>query len=345
MTAPFFSIVVPLYNKAPYIAKTLESVLAQGFEDYEVIVVNDGSKDKGAEVVREFAGRDPRIKLIDQENNGVSRARNRGIEEASGRYIAFLDADDWWEPNHLSELKTLTEFYPGAGMFGTAYRSKYKKRAVELFLSRYRNKRLLLENYFKYLVEAQFIYTSSIAIARYALDQVGTFPEEETHFAEDRHLWNRVALKYPVAYSGTVTVNYNCTATGQATSREKGQIRTVSTIYPLSVREHLESGCLDSETITCLHAHANRYILDIVSYLILAGKPGHAQLKQFIETVHPQEWVTGKLLRRILVRPAAPWWKPFFYFRTYIASGRLSLLLFGRYTCKRVSYVSTPLGA
>ena len=112
-----FSVIIPLYNKAPYIRKALESVLAQTYTDYEVIVVDDGSTDDSCaiadEIVREAMGngfwvideetnrQSPianRLMLLKQQNAGVSAARNNGVAQAHGDYIAFLDADDWWEP-------------------------------------------------------------------------------------------------------------------------------------------------------------------------------------------------------------------------------------------------------
>ena len=91
------SIVIPLYNKEQQIGKTLESVFAQSFQDYEVVIVNDGSTDKSVEIVEGMA--DKRIRLINQKNSGVSAARNKGIQESRGEYIAFLDADDEWKPD------------------------------------------------------------------------------------------------------------------------------------------------------------------------------------------------------------------------------------------------------
>ncbi|KIC01072.1 hypothetical protein OA88_15890, partial [Flavobacterium sp. JRM] len=90
----FFSIVIPLYNKAYYIENTIKSVLYQSFTDYEIIIINDGSTDNSLEKVLEF--NDKRIQLYTQQNQGASVARNLGIEKAKYNYIAFLDADDLW---------------------------------------------------------------------------------------------------------------------------------------------------------------------------------------------------------------------------------------------------------
>lgn len=90
-----FSIIIPLYNKEKFIKRALDSILNQSFQEFEIIVVNDGSKDNSEEKVKEVS--DPRIKIINQVNAGVSAARNRGAEEAQYKYLAFLDADDIWD--------------------------------------------------------------------------------------------------------------------------------------------------------------------------------------------------------------------------------------------------------
>lgn len=99
---PLLSIIVPLYNKAPYIKTTLDSILSQGYNDMEIIVVNDGSTDDGAAIVKQIE--DPRLKLISQPNKGVSAARNAGIAEATGRWIYLLDGDDMMMPGALMEV-------------------------------------------------------------------------------------------------------------------------------------------------------------------------------------------------------------------------------------------------
>jgi len=93
------SIVIPLYNKAPYVRRALDSIAVQTFADFEAIIVDDGSTDMGAAVVANYS--DPRFRLIRQENAGPGAARNAGIAQAQGEFIAFLDSDDEWLPNYL----------------------------------------------------------------------------------------------------------------------------------------------------------------------------------------------------------------------------------------------------
>lgn len=104
---PFFSVVIPLYNRRNMIAQTLSSVLTQTYDSFEIVLVDDGSKDHPEEVIAEL--NEQRIRLIRQENAGGSAARNRGIDEARGTYIAFLDSDDAFLPNHLANMKALVD--------------------------------------------------------------------------------------------------------------------------------------------------------------------------------------------------------------------------------------------
>lgn len=97
------SVITPCYNGAKYIAQTIESVLAQTYTDWEMIIVDDGSKDHSAELVRGYSEKHPGIQLLQQENSGSAAARNRGIRHAKGQYIALLDADDLWEPEFLEK--------------------------------------------------------------------------------------------------------------------------------------------------------------------------------------------------------------------------------------------------
>lgn len=100
---PQVSIITPCYNASRYISQTIDSVLTQTFTDWEMIIVDDGSKDDSSEIVEKYVKKDSRIRLIQQPNGGSASARNHGIREATGRYIALLDADDLWLPQFLEK--------------------------------------------------------------------------------------------------------------------------------------------------------------------------------------------------------------------------------------------------
>ena len=112
------SVVVPVYNCEKYIERAIESVIKQTYDNWELIIVNDGSKDSSLQIAQKFAGKDARIKVIDRENRGVSVARNIGIDEASGDLLMFLDADDWFEEKAFETIgmKLLKCFYLIIGM-------------------------------------------------------------------------------------------------------------------------------------------------------------------------------------------------------------------------------------
>ena len=131
-----FSVVIPLYNKAPYVTKSVQSVLSQTFTDYELVIVDDGSKDGSAEVASQVVEGHGNCRLIRQENAGVSMARNNGVAVSQGDYFCFLDADDWWEPTFLEEMAKLIDEYPDAGIYGTGYtivnETKHRTRVASI---------------------------------------------------------------------------------------------------------------------------------------------------------------------------------------------------------------------
>lgn len=114
------SVIVPLFNKAKFVGMTLRAALEQTHAPHEIIVVDDGSTDNGESMVRSFG--DARIRLLRQTNAGVSSARNRGIAEATGELVAFLDADDWWHPQHLQTVIDIAYRYPRCDVFATRHR-------------------------------------------------------------------------------------------------------------------------------------------------------------------------------------------------------------------------------
>ena len=204
---PAVSVVIPLYNKGPYIARALNSVLAQTFQDFEVIVVDDGSTDDGAEIVRGF--KDLQIRLIQQKNQGVSAARNRGIEAARAEMVAFLDADDEWLPGFLETILRLRRKFPEAGLYGTAYEVRFPGSIVQRVYIKDEGERLL-SSYFGALVNfgSNTFNSSSFAAPKNVLIGVGSYPLG-VKWNEDGTLWGKVALQYPVVYSPEICSVYH----------------------------------------------------------------------------------------------------------------------------------------
>ena len=121
MSKPTFSVIIPLYNKEREIEGTIRSVLSQTRLPDEIVVVDDGSTDRSAEIVQRIDS--PLIRLVAQPNAGECAARNRAIAEARGEYLALIDADDEWEPGFLAEIEAMIGEFPGADSTARASRS------------------------------------------------------------------------------------------------------------------------------------------------------------------------------------------------------------------------------
>jgi glycosyltransferase involved in cell wall biosynthesis len=220
---PKVSAVIPLYNKEKYITRAIDSVLAQTVQDFEIIVVDDGSTDGGVNVVRQY--RDERIRLIQQSNAGVSAARNLGIEESTADLIAFLDADDAWKPEFLETVLRLRNKYPTAGIYATSYEIKQPNGRV--IRPRYRAIppfpwEGVIPNYFESAsaLDSLPVNSSAVMIPKRVFKTCGGFPLGEKQ-AEDLDMWLRIAVEYPVAFSCVVASRYHCDAEDQTTKREK----------------------------------------------------------------------------------------------------------------------------
>src|SRR5690606_20272089 len=139
---------------------------------------------------------------IKTENRGVSKARNLGIEKANGEYIAFLDADDYWHPDHLETLQQLIIQYPHAGLYATNYNFIHPNGTIQHtnFSTLGPKFSGIVDNAFKYSLKDRLMWTSCVAVKRYIFDSVGVFDTSITLGAgEDTDMWIRIALKYPVA--------------------------------------------------------------------------------------------------------------------------------------------------
>lgn len=203
------TIIIPLYNKETSIANALRGVLVQTYQDFEVVVVDDGSTDGSAAVIETFT--DPRIRLVRQENAGVSAARNRGIEEAKGEYVAFLDADDVWMPGFLSEIVALQREFPQCRAQATNYvfNSNGVKSPTILRRIPFRGERGVLVNYFEVAsCSHPPVWTSAVCIERRLLQEIGGFPVG-IKSGEDLLTWARVAVRTDWAYSVRAMAQYN----------------------------------------------------------------------------------------------------------------------------------------
>jgi glycosyltransferase involved in cell wall biosynthesis len=203
-----FSVIIPLYNKAPYIEKAINSVLSQSFQDFELIVVDDGSKDDGLKKVQEF--KSSKIQIIEQENAGVSTARNNGVKAAKYNYIAFLDADDWWDKDFLQEIKKLIEECPEAAMYASSYYivKNGNNRVAPIALPE--NFKTGYIDYIKTYSQRLCMPVTSITavLKKSAFEETGGF-KPQLKLGEDFDVWLRIALKHKVAFINKQLAYYN----------------------------------------------------------------------------------------------------------------------------------------
>lgn len=212
MSAPAFSVIIPLYNKESEIGGTLRSVLAQSLPPAEVIVVDDGSTDGSREVVESIAS--PLIRLVTQSNAGVSAARNRAIAEAKGEYIALLDADDEWEPGFLAQIAALIAEFPDCGLYATAFNIRSDRG---LFPAPTPTQRGIVPDFFRDSAHRYIAIPSASVIPRRVFDRVGGFPDG-MKIAEDLYMWIKIARRYPVCFSPERLVRYSKTASNRSTA-------------------------------------------------------------------------------------------------------------------------------
>lgn len=212
MGAMTFSVILPLFNKAPYVAKAIGSVLSQTFNDYELIIMDDGSSDDSWAVASKAIAGQNNCHIHRQQNAGASMARNNAAALSRGSYLCFLDADDWWDSTFLEEMSGLIAACPEAGIYGTGYtivdetrnRTRVAPIGVEDRFERgYIN---YCQVYAKTL--AMPMWTGAVCIPRPVFDEMQGFPKG-IKLGEDFLLWIRIALKYRVAFLNKPLAFYN----------------------------------------------------------------------------------------------------------------------------------------
>lgn len=205
-----FSVIIPVYNKAAYLTKCLESVFKQTLQDFEVILVNDGSTDHSEQLLDGIQKSHVNCRVITQENQGVSAARNNGIKVAAREFIAFLDADDWWEPGYLEAIKSVIQAYPQAGIYATGYFivKHGNRKAAPVGVPAGFSTGLIdyFETYGRNLCMP--LWTGAVVLKKQVISEAGGF-HPGLRLGEDFHLWARIALKHPVAFLNQPLSNYN----------------------------------------------------------------------------------------------------------------------------------------
>lgn len=236
------SVVIPLYNKEQSIASTLQTVLTQTYQDFEIVIIDDGSTDYSVDEVRKVT--DPRIRLIHQNNMGVSAARNRGIKEAKGEYIAFLDADDEWKPEYLKAQYELTQKYPECSVFACNYEFKDTQGKMKHTIIRklpFEGEDGILSNYFVVASRSHPpLWTSAVMVRKNVIQSIEGFPAGLIS-GEDLLTWARLAVKYKIAFSTNVYAQYKILANSQSKNYVRDiQIKDIKKV-PDTIGSEIES--------------------------------------------------------------------------------------------------------
>jgi glycosyltransferase involved in cell wall biosynthesis len=215
---PFFSVIIPVYNKEKYAQAAVKSVLNQTFTDFELIIVNDCSTDNSRKEVSKIISE--QIKIIEHlENKGLSASRNTGIKNATGNFIAFLDADDEWKPDFLATIKSLISTFPEAQLFATNYEELYAdgiKIIHNQKLSKLGNN-FLVDDFFELNLGKPIYFPGSLCVKKTVFDEIGYFDEKIT-YSEDVDFNIRTNLKFKLAYSTKALVTYTMFSENQITN-------------------------------------------------------------------------------------------------------------------------------
>lgn len=206
----FFSIIIPLYNKEKFISRSIQSILNQDYNNsYEIIVIDDGSTDSGADIVKQIQKEHSCIIYYHQENAGVSTARNMGIKLSKGNYIAFLDADDYWAPYHLGRIANLIKrFDNSCSIFSCGYK---KTNTIEKRWNEQNNSKSffvgILPPYEKITLKKHLLHISAITINKTLFKQTEPFVSTLTH-GEDLEFLLRIGLESQIAFDSRTSCIY-----------------------------------------------------------------------------------------------------------------------------------------
>lgn len=290
MNTPALSVVIPAYNAGDFIAETLESVFAQTYRPLEIIVVDDGSTDSTAEVVKNYLQRNDNgtnLRYIYQLNSGPSAARNNGIKSSTGKYVAFLDADDLWPEDKLSKQSGLMELNLDVVLtFGDMRRfSKISGMAESMFVRQKYTREFFgdifyVKDAYKKLLSQNFIPTGTVMIRREYF-QNGLFFDEDLKYVEDLDLWLRIAMNEPIAYSTEV---WEYKRDHDMNVSNNAEIMFKSLIEVIDKHSRHFHPFLRKNKIS-LRKHMSDSYLGLGYYYLKCGRP-HEAKKAFLKSFH-----------------------------------------------------------
>jgi glycosyltransferase involved in cell wall biosynthesis len=296
------SAIIPLYNKAPYIQRALGSVLAQTFRDFELIVVDDGSTDSGGEIVARCS--DPRVRLIRQDNAGPGAARNRGLNEAGGEFVAFLDADDEWLPAFLGRTSEYLHSHADVATISMAYHDTGREvgfwedmwNAWGIKDGQYRVPQGGLSAQFavcllSFMHPCSTVFRKSI-VMRYG----GFFDKWKCLYGEDEYLLLQVLLNETVVASREPLVVFHSEASALS--------RNLSGPYPiepfLSDPSDLYAGCPDERRDLLEEVLAIRAVDTAINYAVYGyGHEARKLLNSYCRRYRPQQYNKAIFFSRI----------------------------------------------
>jgi len=219
---PQVSVIIPVYNGEKYIEEALESVFTQTFQDFEVIVINDGSTDGTEQRLAKYF---PRIRYLLQDNQGQSASRKVGLELAKGSLIAFLDADDVWLPKKLERQVEFTHTHPEYGIVTT---DQECFRGDEVVCPSYKGLFEIANGFIlEKIIFGHWISASAALIRRECFDKVEFYSSEPPEFSEDWLMWMQIAAYYPVHFIDEVLVRRRLHAANASYQREEGQFQSL----------------------------------------------------------------------------------------------------------------------
>ncbi|WP_290567984.1 glycosyltransferase family 2 protein [Leeuwenhoekiella sp. UBA6783] len=251
MTA--ISIIIPVFNKEAYLAETITSVLKQTYTHFELLLINDGSTDDSLKVMQRF--KDARIRIIDQENHGLSKTRNRGVAAAKNELIALLDADDLWLPDHLKHLVKLSEKFPETQLFATGYYELFNSgKTVKPKINTTQQQPCQITDFFTESLYQPLVIPSTLAFTKSSFNLLGGF-NEATTYSEDVDFLIRANLQFKMAYDPKITCHYRTGVAGQISSLNKSDLQVPK--FGQLLRAHPDHQSLH------VYIHTKRYFLCI----------------------------------------------------------------------------------